>query len=622
MAESASKEETKKGQKVKRVADMEAEISRYFTIGKTRKAGHAGAIGNRKHSKEEQHQQHESLHDSVPSIIDLPEKPFLGFGTSGANSVSPVDIVKELDAKYVPSRSQRDTRSLSRSTSYLTWSRSSAPPRQDDCEPATSRQKKPTVCQTPSFTGRESISGAVSASFLGNRAVGTLLPKSRGAGTAHASADGVANIADAVSRQGANLQIHNLMNCEPLQDANRVQSSHLHQHPDPDCLSALKVSQSGIPTTAAIETGHPIESKPKLVVKSTKPTVTLSSKPLANQEALETIQSTLNALLQACKPKFSNAATGDTGSDTVSKPNVISDAAMEEPGRIKQTSSHTIPKSLTLEEPGLEYRLQPLAQNAHFKLRDDPRRFDDSGQYDQLLPNLASEQHLIANNLDCRPYTADMICHQNLHVQRPATEPTSILKGYDAFLEQQWRGETKLVDRSGGYASDTGGSQYGDNNNFDMHGPSYATESDELPYAHPMIDESVAIDELEENWFNDAAQEKLVANHKIQLDETNANYQTASHYLNTAPPTPPARHHQSFQLRTSQGQPQYVNDLTVGGPQSIRFRADRPDSTFVEHTPAPKRAHRNDMLQTLPLSRIDEDHGIQPVGFWKPNRLY
>ena len=43
-------EETRKGRKAKKAADTEAEISRYFTAGKAKEAGNAGAIGDSRRS--------------------------------------------------------------------------------------------------------------------------------------------------------------------------------------------------------------------------------------------------------------------------------------------------------------------------------------------------------------------------------------------------------------------------------------------------------------------------------------------------------------------------------------------------------------------------------------------
>lgn len=101
--------------------DKDAEISKYFQATGDRKPDLARLSPPQKQRKMPSHSYHSG---SVPLFVDMPDKPFLGFGNSGANSISPVKLVRELDARYVPPPSQRDTLSPSHSTSYFTWSQS------------------------------------------------------------------------------------------------------------------------------------------------------------------------------------------------------------------------------------------------------------------------------------------------------------------------------------------------------------------------------------------------------------------------------------------------------------------------------------------------------------------
>ena len=113
---------TKKRRKSTKAVETEAEISRYFTSRRT-PTGDAGAF--QRHAKHQETQKDSHGHDSTPPFIELPDTPFLGFGSSGGNSMSPVKIVGRLE----PGRDtyQKITRSPTHSTSYFTWSQSGAP---------------------------------------------------------------------------------------------------------------------------------------------------------------------------------------------------------------------------------------------------------------------------------------------------------------------------------------------------------------------------------------------------------------------------------------------------------------------------------------------------------------
>lgn len=110
--------EKSKRRKSTKAADTEAEISRYFTSSKPPEKGLSGS-----RTKKTRTGLHPSStnRDSLPPIIDLLDTPFLGFGSCGANSVSPV---KGLGSPAMRELERRLTRSPTRSTSYLTWSQS------------------------------------------------------------------------------------------------------------------------------------------------------------------------------------------------------------------------------------------------------------------------------------------------------------------------------------------------------------------------------------------------------------------------------------------------------------------------------------------------------------------
>ena len=108
----------KKKRKSTKAADVEAEISRYFTSAKVPRKSVPDPPPQERFCQ--QHAQRRSqVSDSPATFIDLPDKPFLGFGSSGAVSVTPV---RRVDCRAVIDHESLFTRSRSRSTSYLTWS--------------------------------------------------------------------------------------------------------------------------------------------------------------------------------------------------------------------------------------------------------------------------------------------------------------------------------------------------------------------------------------------------------------------------------------------------------------------------------------------------------------------
>ncbi len=110
-----------KRRKSSKAADTEAEISRYFTSAKM-----TDQNATKRQPQQKRRDSHGKIrtHDSPPAFIELPNTPFLGFGSSGGNSVSPV---KKLSSPALKDLERRLTRSVIRSTSYLTWSESGTP---------------------------------------------------------------------------------------------------------------------------------------------------------------------------------------------------------------------------------------------------------------------------------------------------------------------------------------------------------------------------------------------------------------------------------------------------------------------------------------------------------------
>ena len=114
-----SADETKR-QKRDKVADKEAEISRYFTtraptIHVEKELGTGGKTEDR--SARPPTEPHSPL-------VTLPDRPFLGFGSSGATLTSPMKPGKCHDKIPRSSRSSINDRSYVGSTTYYSWSES------------------------------------------------------------------------------------------------------------------------------------------------------------------------------------------------------------------------------------------------------------------------------------------------------------------------------------------------------------------------------------------------------------------------------------------------------------------------------------------------------------------
>ena len=110
----------KKKRKTTKAADVEAEISRYFTSAKAPCRSVPDPLP-KKRLRQQKAQRQPQDSDSPQTFIDLPDKPFLGFGSSGVISRSPV---RRVDCRALIDQESLFTRSQTPSTSYFTWSQS------------------------------------------------------------------------------------------------------------------------------------------------------------------------------------------------------------------------------------------------------------------------------------------------------------------------------------------------------------------------------------------------------------------------------------------------------------------------------------------------------------------
>ena len=110
--------DTKKRRVSTKAADTEAEFSRYFLS--TKSPSLDVTTSHRQQDRQNRRQSHD--HGSPQALVDLPERPFLGFGSCGPNTT--ISPTKSLDNTDSRSLGRGASRSPTVSTSYLTWSES------------------------------------------------------------------------------------------------------------------------------------------------------------------------------------------------------------------------------------------------------------------------------------------------------------------------------------------------------------------------------------------------------------------------------------------------------------------------------------------------------------------
>lgn len=121
--------ERTKRQKKYRTEDTEAAISRYFTTSKCPRADPGPGTGSRAELAgvdlvPENSNDFRRLPSSSLPLFELPDRPFLGFGSSGASLISPIKPGKHCGTPHGRPRPSLENQSTTDSTSYYTWSHS------------------------------------------------------------------------------------------------------------------------------------------------------------------------------------------------------------------------------------------------------------------------------------------------------------------------------------------------------------------------------------------------------------------------------------------------------------------------------------------------------------------
>jgi len=120
--------ERPKRQKKDKTENTEAAISRYFTSKCPRVNPDPGTGGRADLAGVDLPPKNSYNVRRLPSSslppIELPDRPFLGFGSSGASLTSPIKPGKHCGTRHGRSRPSLENKSTADSTSYYTWSRS------------------------------------------------------------------------------------------------------------------------------------------------------------------------------------------------------------------------------------------------------------------------------------------------------------------------------------------------------------------------------------------------------------------------------------------------------------------------------------------------------------------
>ena len=109
---------TKKRRLLTKAADTEADFSRHFLSAKVPSLD----VTNSHRQRDRKDRRQSPDHGSPQALVELPERPFLGFGSCGPNTT--ISPAKSLDNTDSRSPGRGVSRSPTASTSYLTWSQS------------------------------------------------------------------------------------------------------------------------------------------------------------------------------------------------------------------------------------------------------------------------------------------------------------------------------------------------------------------------------------------------------------------------------------------------------------------------------------------------------------------
>ncbi|KAL8721756.1 MAG: hypothetical protein Q9181_007639 [Wetmoreana brouardii] len=144
----------KSRRKKDKAVDTEAEISRFFASSKDQEHKEGGTAKHRGDDREKKRangRAEEQEGSSLPPV-DLPERPFLGFGSCGPGNNSPIVPIRASVSRgddRVPSGRRSPS---SRSTTYYTWSRSSVSRNRRFCERSKSSRRSREEYRTPQDT--------------------------------------------------------------------------------------------------------------------------------------------------------------------------------------------------------------------------------------------------------------------------------------------------------------------------------------------------------------------------------------------------------------------------------------------------------------------------------------
>ena len=611
------KEDARGTRKVKSFLDKEAEISRYFSASNTKKQD------NRENTLDDRHlikHRKSKLHDSSPLMVDLPDKPFLGFGTSGANSVSPLMIVKELDARYVPPMPQRDTKSPSCSSGYLSWSLSGVPSSVLSNHARSHTKRFASKCHSRSAEkGNTSHNNLVLAGppMEAAQPAPKPLPSEIEVSTARV-----------LSEHQCSPRQDPTISQVGLREGQEVERVPVSQSPDSAAFLRTNVPAENIVVTPAAEMSGNLGAEAELEKRTVEPVTKPLGPTSRSQQVYDSIEHTINALLQACKDKLLDAAVKDDGAGPQNNNSKEPIVPLERLSPVKPIRSLKAPN-----------RFNPL----QIESRDDSPNVPPSsyqGRQDVSLAktqcdNQSWETLPASMNGELRdgkpgPYSSQTmgVLHLQVpHASKPAISTKHPITGSDLLFERQQAnltnapGEAKdsalEMDKRNPYQAGYGSHQWSSGSLIDRH--SHADDE------NPEYEQSqYQLDNFMEN--------QRPEHYQSWFDADNTNHGATYHpSFNTRPEMPTDR---QFQITDPSihytGLHEHLYPQTFEAAQSNHFSEIDPLPHGNIHPEQAENPTNFPVASTAPLTRaweshvfgVHEERRVHLEGFWKPNKLY
>ena len=612
------KEDERRIKKAKTIMDTEAEITRYFIANKTKKQEHRGNA----HDDEYLNKQHKSkFHHSSPIITDIPEKPFLGFGTRRTSSESPLMIVKELDATYVPTMPHRDTKFPIRSSSYLSWSQSGAPLSAVMSRATRNTKASDTDSQSKATEDLDTIHKNVS---LG----GPPMEATQAAAKSTPSEVGAVPTTVLYGQNGSSSQ-HATADQAGSHHAKEIQKAPLPQSLCPADHSRSNVSTAAIPMEPAAETSGSIVIEVGPEKRTIGPVTNTSAQTSTNQQAHDFMSKTINGLLQDDSAELSEAAARANDPGPPSIAGEVPSMTLGHFDQVRHTQSYTPPNG----SDRSQVKTKDQSRIATHASGQDRRcissiRSQHGNRFWETLPASKSDEPSNGKSLSCKPPTNGFLHPQVIHTSKPVVGVENLITGHSSLYECQQESLTLAAGHSNHsiFAKlnyDTEGIEHGLHHrskdtdgiiNVDRHADDEDHEYEPFKPRFDIINENVRArhqqdcfdigntDDQAARYHTFGAQPELLADRHFQIKDPLINCTGLNERF--PPQTLEAAQRDGFHK--------------IDGPQySVHpYSAENSTNSSVTKTALPTCA------RGIHVHRVGEDSGVHLEGFWKPNKLY